>query len=578
VALAPASDPTFPYPTNGLPWAYKKATFHVSSGAARLGVTIAWKGVPEGVAGGSVVRLSLFGPDGTFVTNTRPQGGTTSANFGFVDVAHPQGGTWTAVLYTPTAAAAVAGQPQPFTGNVILNAATQKTVADGSVSPSTLVLGPGQTGHAQLNTRISGTQGDSAESVTLATSGGQHSSVPVVLRPVIPTSAGGKSTFSGTITGGNARAVAPTQTNTYSFNVPKGQKDLNVGVHLSSDPNVLIEGALIDPDGETVDVDTNATAVNSTTGVITSGQNLQLVQNAPESGQWRFVLIVVNPVSGAELSQNFTGTIGFNEAKVSSNLPSGSGTTLAAGQASSFTINYTNPGSVTEPVQVDPRLDGSTSVTLPSLTGTSTVTLPLSVSNISDAPVYLVPPGTSQLSVGATSSSPAQVELAGPTGEPDVFGDLGSAQGGNLTSVARVSEAGGRHQVARGFWGTFVQEIGPFTDAGAPAATSTLAATAVTQPLDSAVTSAAGDPYAPGFTDQAPTGTPVQVSPGKTGGVKVTITPTGKSGTVVHGVVYLVTSPFAGTGTIAGAISGGLGAVQASGEVLAAVPYTYTIK
>ncbi len=259
VALNAASDPTFPYPTNGLPWAYKKTTFHVSSGAARLGVTIAWKGDPEGVAGGSVVRLSLFGPDGTFVTNTRPQGGTTSANFGFVDVAHPQGGTWTAVLYTPTTAAAVPGQPQPFTGNVILNAATQKDVADGSVSPSTLVLGPGQTGHAQLNTSISGTQGDTAESVTLATSGGQHSSVPVVLRPIIPTTSGGKSTFSGTITGGNARAVAPTQTNTYSFNVPKGQKDLNVGVHLTSDPNVLIEGTLIDPDGETVDANSNAT-------------------------------------------------------------------------------------------------------------------------------------------------------------------------------------------------------------------------------------------------------------------------------------------------------------------------------
>ncbi len=578
VALNPASDPTFPYPTNGLPWAYKKTTFHVSSGAARLGVTIAWKGDPEGVAGGSVVRLSLFGPDGTFVTNTRPQGGTTSANFGFVDVAHPQGGTWTAVLYTPTTAAAVAGQPQPFTGNVILNAATQKDVADGSVSPSTLVLGPGQTGHAQLNTSISGTQGDTAESVTLATSGGQHSSVPVVLRPVIPTRPGGKSTFSGTITGGNARAVAPTQTNTYSFNVPKHQKDLNVGVHLSSDPNVLIEGALIDPDGETVDVDSNATGVNSTTGVISSGPNLQLVQNAPESGQWRFVLIVVDPVSGAELSQNFTGTIGFNEAKVSSNLPSGTGTKLAAGQASSFTINYGNPGSVPEPVQVDPRLKSNASVPLASLSGTNTVALPVSVTDVGDEPFYLVPPATSQVSVAATSSTPSQLELSGPLAEPDVFGDLGAAQSGDLTSVARVTEAGGRHQVARGFWSTFVQEIGPFTDAGAPAGTSTLAATAVTQPLDPSVTSAAGDPYAPAFTGQAPTGTPVTVSPGQTGGIKVTITPAGTSGTVVHGVVYLVTSPFSGLDTLGGAVGGELGAVYTSGDVLAAVPYTYTIK
>src|SRR5579875_625769 len=178
VPVNAASDPTFPYSTNGLPWAYKKVTFRVSSGAARLGVSIDWKGDPEGVPGGSVVRLTLIGPDGAFVTNTRPQGGTVSSNYGFVDVAHPEGGTWTAVLYTPTKAAAVAGQPQPYTGNVILDAFTQKTVPDGSVSPSSLTLGPGQTGHVQLSTSINGTQGDTAESVTLATSDGQHASVP----------------------------------------------------------------------------------------------------------------------------------------------------------------------------------------------------------------------------------------------------------------------------------------------------------------------------------------------------------------------------------------------------------------
>ncbi len=289
------------------------------------------------------------------------------------------------------------------------------------------------------------------------------------------------------------------------------------------------------------------------------------------------ILIVADPVSGAEVSQAFRGTIGFNEARVSSNLPASASTKLTAGQAANYTISYANPGSVPEPVQVDPRLRGTTSVVLPSLSGTPTVTLPLSPANAASVPFYEVPPGTSQLSVAATSSTPAQLELAGPLGEPDVFGDLGAARAGDLTSVARVTEAGGRHQVARGFWGTFVQQIGPFTDAGAPAGTSTLTATALTQPLDPAVTSAAGDPYAPGFTDQAPTGTPVVVNPGASAGITVTITPSAKAGTVVHGVIYLVTSPFSGTGTIGGAIGGGLGAEQTSGDVLAALPYAYTV-
>lgn len=576
VPLNAATDPTFKYATNGLPWAYRKVTFRVSGGAARLGVSIDWKGDPEGVPGGSVVRLTLIGPDGAFVTNTRPQGGTVSANYGFVDVSHPAGGTWTAVLYTPTKAAAVAGQPQPYTGNVILDAYTQKTVREGTVSPSVLTLGPGQTGHVRLRTAISGNAGDTAESVTLATTDGQHASVPVVLRPVIPI-VGGKGTFTGTITGGNARGDTPTQTSTYSFDVPAGRADLDLAVHLNQDPKVIIEGALIDPDGEAIDVGTNATSVNTTTGVVSSGANMQLVRNAPEPGRWRLVLIVVDPVSGAEVSQTFRGTIGFNEVKVSAKLPSSANTKLPAGKATHYTITYHNDGTVAEPVQVDPRLAASTNVTLPSLSGTQQVTLPLNVNNLSNIPFWEVPPGTSQLTLVAKSSTPAQVELTGPLGEPDVFGDLGAAQQGDLTSVAQVTEAGGRHQVAPGFWATFVQQIGPFTDAGAPTGTSTLTATATTQPLDPAVTSAAGDPYAPGFTGQAPSGTPVVVNPGRSGGITVTITPSAKAGTVVHGVIYLVTSPFTGLDTLSGAIGGGLGAETTSGDVLAALPYTYTV-
>ena len=285
----------------------------------------------------------------------------------------------------------------------------------------------------------------------------------------------------------------------------------------------MIEGVLIDPDGEAIDVGTNATSVNTTTGVVSSGPDLQLIQNAPEKGRWRLVLIAVDPVSGAEVAQTFHGTIGFNEVKVAANLPASASTKLTAGKAASYTITYGNEGTVAEPVQVDARLAASAKVTLPSLSGTSTVSLPLNINNLATIPFYEVPPGTSQLTLAATSSTPAQVELNGPLGEPDVFGDLNAAQQGNLTSVARVTEAGGRHQLARGLWGSFVQQIGPFTDAGAPAGTSTLTATAVTQPLDPAVTSAAGDPYAPGFTDTAPTGTPVVVNPGQSGSVTVTI-------------------------------------------------------
>ena len=206
VALDAATDPTFPYATNGLPWAYKKVTFHVASGAARLGVSIDWQGDPEGVPGGSVVRLTLIGPDGAFVTDTRPQGGTVSANYGFADVTRPEGGTWTAVLYTPTEAAAVPGQPQPFTGNVTLDAFTQKIVPEGSVSPSSLTLGAGQT--ADVRSAQPSAAARRQRRIRHVRRANQQASAPVVLRPVIPVT-GGQGTFTGAITGGNARAAAP---------------------------------------------------------------------------------------------------------------------------------------------------------------------------------------------------------------------------------------------------------------------------------------------------------------------------------------------------------------------------------
>ena len=128
------------------------------------------------------------------------------------------------------------------------------------------------------------------------------------------------------------------------------------------------------------------------------------------------------------MSKTFHGTIGFNKVKVAANLPASASTKLTAGKAASYTITYGNEGTVAEPVQVDARLAASAKVTLPSLSGTSAVSLPLNVNNLANIPFYEVPPGTSQLTLAGTSSTPAQVELNGPLGEPDVFGDLNAAQ------------------------------------------------------------------------------------------------------------------------------------------------------
>ena len=97
VAFDSASLPTFPYPTTGQPWAYKKVSFSVPNGTDRLLTRTAF----PGANGNAIVRVSLFAPDGTYAGNTRPQGGAVPANYGLITIKRPTAGTWTAVLYTP---------------------------------------------------------------------------------------------------------------------------------------------------------------------------------------------------------------------------------------------------------------------------------------------------------------------------------------------------------------------------------------------------------------------------------------------------------------------------------------------
>ncbi|MEV5574110.1 S8 family serine peptidase [Spirillospora sp. NPDC052269] len=562
VPFKASSLPTMPYATNGAPWAYKKVTFNVAKGTDVLGVSTAWQGVnatqPNGALVGPVVRLTLIAPDGSYAANSRPQGANVSANHAYVDVRYPAAGTWTAILYSPQSGA------QSYSGPVQFATSAGKAVARGTVSPSSLTLKPGQSGSVTFRARTDGTRGDLPEAVWFRTAAGQAGSIPAVIRTLIPTK-GGKGTFSGTIIGGNARAYTPGQTSTYAFDVPKGRHDLGVTLKLARDPNVLVQAALVDPDGQLIGTGSNARDFKDDGTPVTAG-TLQVTQADPAPGRWRLTVIVANPVSGKEISQNFTGTVGFDQVKVTGSLPKGA--KLPAGKAATFTLTYANHGVAPVPVQVNPRLRDYADVALAPIGSSPTITLPITPS--SSVPAYLVPPGTRSLSLAAQSSTPAQVELQGPSGQPDVFGDLASAKKGDLTSIARVSEAGGRHVLARGFWFSYVQQIGPFPGP-APSGTSTLGALAKAQPWDATVTSPAGDPYKTAITgDFTPNGTPVVVQPGKSGKVSVTIKPTAKPGTVVNGVLYLVTSPV-------GVFNGLLGAIYTGGDVLTAIPYSYTV-
>ena len=135
-----------------------------------------------------------------------------------------------------------------------------------------------------------------------------------------------------------------------------------------------------------------------------------------------------------------------------------------------------NPGPAPIAVQADPRPTSQQQVQLAPQFAGSTVQLPLDVENLSSIPAYLVPPDTQKVALSAASTVPAQVELNSPGGGIDLFGDLQSAQNGTTVSTATVQEKAPA-TVGQGYWFTYVQEIGPFGNGGAPSGQTRLVAT-----------------------------------------------------------------------------------------------------
>ncbi|MDQ1487338.1 MAG: hypothetical protein QOJ62_3031 [Actinomycetota bacterium] len=552
VPISNTSTDTTPYPTNGAPWVFKKVTFNVPSGADRLNATILWQSGAGPGSAGPVVRLSLFAPDGTYAANTRPQGGGAPANYGNVDVRQPAPGTWTAVLYTPANTG--------FTGNVKLQTDTQRAIPAGSISPSLLTLQPGQSATVSVSLQTPAVGGDAVYAVSLGSSNGHQTAIPVIMRALVPTSSG-VGTFAGTILGGNARAYAPAQTFSYAFDVPAGKKDLNVSVTMAKDPGDLLETVLIDPRGETPSVSTNA----DLSGKLSLSSSNTVASPAP--GRWRYVVVVENPVTGKEISQDFTGRVAFNTQRVAvvGDDNALSGGTLSAGKAHNVKIRVKNTAPAPIAVQIDARTTGLQHLQLAPQFAGSTFALPLSVDNLAAVPAYLVPPDTTRVALSASSTVPAQVELNSPGGGLDLFGDLQQAQDGSTISTATVSETLPEH-VTQGYWFTYVQEIGPFTDAGAPSGSTTLVADATTNGFDTNVTSSVGDPYLSAVDPTASLGNPVIIQPGASKVIVVTVTPKGAKGAKVDGMLNIVTTPV-----------GVAGLFNTTGDVLAILPYSYRI-
>jgi hypothetical protein len=502
----------------------------------------------------SLFNFALLEPDGAYAAYSLPQG---IGDYGEVEVANPPPGKWTAIFFTE-------GANLGASGTIRWSATTLTYDPGGTISPSSLTIGPGQSGFAQLSLASSSLSGDSSESVVVSSPYGV-TTVPVTVRTTVALDRHG-GTFSGLLTGGNGRVGAEAAANTYDFSVPADQSDLDVSVTLAEDPQDVFIAELVDPNGQTVSTSTNA-AQDDAQGIPTASLAADLYAANPMSGPWSLVVEWLNPVSGLELSEPFSGAIQFNQVNVTSNLPNGT-TSIASGGTQTYDVNVTNSGNAPELFFVDPRLNQDATIALrdqnfPPTAANMTLPLPPGL----DFPTYAVPSQTTQLQASITGSAPVTFDLQYFQGDPDIspgvndgLGTTGSILGDSASVTLNESE------VSSGTWLLNPDEIGPYPSAGAPTETASATVDVVTRAFDPWMTSSTGDMWSAvnglssGFS-------PTYLAPGASATITVSVTPTGAPGTRVAGTLF-VDDYALGNEFINGPVVS---------DELAAIPYSYSV-
>jgi hypothetical protein len=554
------SDSTSPQFANyqGLQNNYAVFNFNVPQSAGRLNGSIAWPGNPIyclqqacNTGLNSRVRLILVDPQGRFAAHSLPQG---PGNFGNVDVRFPAPGTWTGIIFGDVASLGGTN------GTVRWQVETEQFVPFGSVEPENFFLAPGESQIVKVSATTPSSPGDAAGSIVLASDLGfaGTTSIPVTLRSMVDVDKGGGK-FHGVLTGGNGRGPGEGQQQYYEFNVPKGVSNITANVSLTNDAGDPVGAYLISPDGDTLGYGQNS--LNGT-GNGTDSLSLTAYTLNPVPGTWTLIIDFAEPVVGNEISQPFSGNIQFNDVSASvSGLPDSTKQKLAAGSPVVALVTITNNGAAPEAFFVDPRFDATQSLLLTGLTPT-TVALPMTGA----FPTWFVPTQTSSVSVSEVSTLPAMFDFGPNPGDPD----LPSSHTAHCATSESASYTPPGGEVPAGFWYAAPTECGPYAftlnPPSAPSGSATVSMTVQTKGFDQTVSSTTGDLWLL-FINPAATFSPLVLNPGQTGTISVTITPSGASGTVVTGTLYLddfvsFVPPYG----------------QGTGDELAAFPYTYTIK
>ena len=545
------------YPDN-----YAVFHFTVPAGQSRLDVSIGYPADDVDVI--APVALTLIDPKGRYAANSDPQG---IGNYGNVDVRAPAAGTWTAIVNDVT------GADGGFTGAVSWQAVTERYTAFGTVTPSTTTIAPGASKTVTYTAAIPAAPGDYAAALELSSSLGGPTSIPVVLRSLVNPAAGG--TFAGVLTGGNGRPGNVGQDNYYSFSVPPSTGAVSAALALANNPpggtgGVSVGAYLVSPDGNVVGSGQNYDITEDDSG--TTGQRLEATVLKPAAGTWTLVVTFVSPTPGTEVADPFSGAISFTPAGrlTAPALPDGAATTLPSGTADTIPVTITNTGTAPEDYFLDPRLATTATMTLAPITpalggGSNTSTLPLGPAG---PPEYWVPSHTTSVAVRQTSTVPAMTDLSPYSGDPDVSSSAALSASSLCGPAVAAAYTAAAADVTSGLWQPGPTECGPYPTA-AKSAKATDAVSVTSLAFDRAMSVQTGDlqqlANGPGAYSKVSMNI-VELKPGASVTVDVTITPSGTVGAVVSGTLYLddvATSlaPYADT----------------TASEVSALPYAYTI-
>ena len=554
-AVVELTDTASPHVTDwqGVTDNYEPVTFSVPPSVNRLNAAIAFQGTSASL--NARVRLTLVDANGDLAGYSVPQG---VGNYGNIQVTNPVAGRWTAYIYSRNSAAG------GTTGPILFGASVAHYTTFGSVTPPSLTLAPGQSATVTMTETTPSSPGDTSGSLLLTderSSGGQSvadgtvpnvTTVPVTLRSLAPA---GRTSFTGVLTGGNGRAVNTGQTNYYQVDVPAGRPELNATVTLADNPNNQMYAWLVDPAGNAEAFTSNILVTTDQNGnpefTNTLGANLHVL--SPAAGMWALIVVFAPQVSGMAISEPFT--VDMNENAVRARAPElPDSTTKTLTGTATVNVMVHNDGTAPEAYFVDARLSTSTQYNLAALDGSGT-TAPLKLSE--NIPFYVVPTGTTSLSVAAATSGtePIQFDTSTFNGDPDI----GSTAA--LTATATFSA----NPVTQGLWDIAPTTVGPFGATGATPEAVDTAMAATTLEFDPAVSTPLGDMWQVSVNPAVSFGALI-VPPGQGGTIPVTITPSGPTGTVVTGTLYVDDMSLVDFGQFE----------VPNGNQVAAFPYSYT--